>query len=508
MATVTKSKKMLRANITENILSPPHDSQPNPNDNPSTSNPSTSNPSTSNPSSEQPVVIISDCEEEMDDTSNDTTTQQEVPLSASSSRSTRPKRTPRNTVDSPSVTNSLTNYLDRPRYTTDADAKFIKSVHVAVGGLSGNITREIKRDTLIALSIADSMYSEIVLLRKRLMTATKRKSAVLDQDDDEIMDIGNMDNDVTGSNIREEMNEMKLAINKLTALVQNNINLATTTPQRPAPQQQLQKTFSEVIKQHSANKTPIHRTIVSIPGNENSEATQQMLTTKIVPVNEGINIVESRKLSKGKVAIDFTSPESQQKFEDKVAATPELVHETPRILYPMMIIKGAPARIEKEQLPNMIKPFNHLISEFINKNNLKIEQEIEPVYARQNRKPGLRNFAIRVNPKLRDIIVDKMHNKIIIDYQTTHIEDMTPVMQCYKCYGYNHKISECQVPDQMCLHCGDFHSFNQCPRKSSPAICLNCIRSNITNATSHNSVNRECPVHIRLLSRVINKIQY
>ncbi|KAH9528787.1 hypothetical protein DERF_002701 [Dermatophagoides farinae] len=346
------------------------------------------------------VVIISDCEEEMDDTSNDTTTQQEVPLSASSSRSTRPKRTPRNTVDSPSVTNSLTNYLDRPRYTTDADAKFIKSVHVAVGGLSGNITREIKRDTLIALSIADSMYSEIVLLRKRLMTATKRKSAVLDQDDDEIMDIGNTDNNETGLNIREEMNEMKLAINKLTALVQNNINLATTTPQRSAPQQQLQKTFSEVIKQHSANKTPIHRTIVSIPGNENSEATQQMLTTKIVPVNEGINIVESRKLSKGKVAIDFTSPESQQKFEDKVAATPELVHETPRILYPMMIIKGAPARIEKEQLPNMIKTFNHLICEFINKNNLKTEQEIEPVYARQNRKPGLRNFAIRVNPKL------------------------------------------------------------------------------------------------------------
>ncbi|KAH7638738.1 hypothetical protein HUG17_2771 [Dermatophagoides farinae] len=209
-----------------------------------------------------------------------------------------------------------------------------------------------------------------------------------------------------------------------------------------------------------------------------------------------------------KVAIDFTSPESQQKFEDKVAATPELVHETPRILYPMMIIKGAPARIEKEQLPNMIKTFNHLICEFINKNNLKTEQEIEPVYARQNRKPGLRNFAIRVNPKLRDIIVDKMHNKIIIDYQTTHIEDMTPVMQCYKCYGYNHKISECQVPDQMCLHCGDFHSFNQCTRKSSPAVCLNCIRSNITNATSHNSVNRECPVHIRLLSRVINKIQY
>ncbi|KAH9526781.1 hypothetical protein DERF_000843 [Dermatophagoides farinae] len=43
---------------------------------------------------------------------------------------------------------------------------------------------------------------------------------------------------------------------------------------------------------------------------------------KLYPVNEGINIVDSRKLSKGKVAIDFTSPESLHKFEEKLPLHP------------------------------------------------------------------------------------------------------------------------------------------------------------------------------------------
>ncbi|KAH9506246.1 hypothetical protein DERF_010988 [Dermatophagoides farinae] len=127
-------------------------------------------------------------------------------------------------------------------------------------------------------------------------------------------------------------------------LVQNNINLASTSTPRPSKQQQPQKTFSEVIN----NIQQIRRQFIAqsfpFPAMR-TQKTQQMLTTRIVPVNEGINIVDSRKLSKGKVAIDFTSPES------------------------------ASSRIEKEQLPNMIKPFNHLISDFITKNNLNIENE-------------------------------------------------------------------------------------------------------------------------------------
>lgn len=118
------------------------------------------------------------------------------------------------------------------------------------------------------------------------------------------------------------------------------------------------------------------------------------------------------------------------------------------------------AASKKEQLLSMIWSFNHLISNFISKNNLNIEHEIEPIYSRQNRKPRLRNSAVCVNPKLQDIIIQQMRNKIIIDCQTTHIKDMTLMMQCYKCYGYNHKIGYCHVPDQMCFHCGEYHNFN------------------------------------------------
>ncbi|KAH7641098.1 hypothetical protein HUG17_8567 [Dermatophagoides farinae] len=354
-----------------------------------------------------PITIFDDSESELDNMRDQTSKQKEKPKNPPPSRLPHITRTHRT---EPSVEEMITDPIcninkastssnlqswERPKYTTDADAKFINTTYKMVNGLAGNLKTEHKRDVLKSLSIAEAMYKEVLILRKRLAESIKRKRDVLEESDIDIMEFDNIDSSATEpTNFKKEINEMKSAISKLTMLVQNNINLASTsTPQRPPAQQQPQKTFSEVIKQHSANQTPIHRTIVSIPGNEDSETTRQVLTTRIVPVNEGINIVDSRKLSKGKVAIDFTSPESLHKFEEKIASTSELTHEPPRIMNPMMIIKGASSRIEKEQLPNMIKPFNHLISDFITKNNLNIENEIQPVYVRPNRKPGLRNFA-------------------------------------------------------------------------------------------------------------------
>ena len=97
-----------------------------------------------------------------------------------------------------------------------------------------NLKSEHKRNVLKSLSIAESMYKEILLLRKRLTEETKRKRDILEEGDVDIMEFDNNDNSPTEpTNIRSEINEMKNAISKLTKIVQNNIGASTSTSQRP-----------------------------------------------------------------------------------------------------------------------------------------------------------------------------------------------------------------------------------------------------------------------------------
>ncbi|KAH9506253.1 hypothetical protein DERF_010995 [Dermatophagoides farinae] len=331
-----------------------------------------------------PITIFDDSENELDNTRDQTSKQKEKPKNPPPSRLpliTRSHRT--EPIDEEMITDPTvmsTKQVRAPLYNS-GNARNIPLMPMQNSStphtkwsmaLAGNLKTEHKRDVLKSLSIAEAMYKEVLILRKTIGRINKSergmssKKVILTS-----WNFDNIDSSATEpTNFKKEIIEMKSAISKLTMLVQNNINLASTSTPRPSSSTTPQKTFSEVIKQHSANKdaNPSHNRIHSLA--MRTLKTTHNLTTRIVPVNEGINIVDSRKLSKGKVAIDFTSPES------------------------------ASSRIEKEQLPNMIKPFNHLISDFITKNNLNIENEIQPVYVRPNRKPGSSQFCCTCKPEI------------------------------------------------------------------------------------------------------------
>ena len=192
-------------------------------------------------------------------------------------------------------------------------------------------------------------------------------------------------------------------------------------------------------------------------------------------------------------------------------ATKQLTTEPPRKLQPTIMLKGVRRDIDKESIPNMLLSFNYPITYYVETNKLDITKLVEIVSERKNfRSERLINYSISTDPKIRDIIINELNGKVILDYSLVHAEDLSPLRQCFRCLGYNHKAAVCQLKpeQQICFHCGLQHKFEECPNKSFSPTCVNCRKSGIKDNTQHNSVSKSCPIYNRMLQRVANKIQY
>ena len=51
--------------------------------------------------------------------------------------------------------------------------------------------------------------------------------------------------------------------------------------------------------------------------------------------------------------------------------------------------------------------------------------------------------------------------------------DSPRIVQCFKCFKFDHSSSNCNLRESKCSVCGEFHHYSECQRKDTP-VCLNC----------------------------------
>lgn len=83
------------------------------------------------------------------------------------------------------------------------------------------------------------------------------------------------------------------------------------------------------------------------------------------------------------------------------------------------------------------------------------------------------------------------------------------LMRCYKCLSFHHKANECKNP-VACSNCGECHKYTDC---TSVAVArINCINTNkkfkLNLDIEHNALDKKCPVFIRKVEILKNKIKY
>ncbi|CAK1549482.1 unnamed protein product [Leptosia nina] len=216
-------------------------------------------------------------------------------------------------------------------------------------------------------------------------------------------------------------------------------------------------------------------------------------------------------VANGKLRVEFDRPEQLEVAMRKIGeSNPEIQAEVSRKLRPMFIVKGVSSDISATDLKYIIINQNENI-----KANIRNEADIEFKFKRPNRNSNLYNAVFVSAPYLWRHVVQSL--KLNVDHQRVHVEDFTPLLQCFKCLKFGHTRKFCKTEETHCSHCADSnHEFKDCPVKkdSHKLTCYNCKlyykdkNSESKGPLDHGAASDACPRKQFMVGRTKSKVDY
>ena len=126
------------------------------------------------------------------------------------------------------------------------------------------------------------------------------------------------------------------------------------------------------------------------------------------------------------------------------------------------------------------------------------------------------NAVLKVSPDVREVIM--LNKRIYVDLESHVVSDCFHAEQCYHCQGYGHRSNSDNCPrknsDPVCFFCTGSHRSSTCrhKRNKNKQKCSNCAKSNSHDikmrANTHNANSKQCPVYLKEIEKVKNKICY
>lgn len=216
-------------------------------------------------------------------------------------------------------------------------------------------------------------------------------------------------------------------------------------------------------------------------------------------------------VSNNKLRVEFDNPTHLETTLKKIGEShPEISAEVSKKLKPMFIIKGVSNDISPETLKELIINQNDSVN-----NLIKNEDDLIFKFKRPNKNEQLYNAVFLAAPYLWRVIVNLL--KLNVDHQRIHVEEFTPLLQCYRCLKFGHTRKFCKSDETICSHCSDSkHEFKDCPHRKdkSKVSCHNCKIYNKKGSTEsaeksdHSAVSDSCPRKLFMIGRTRSRIDY
>lgn len=270
------------------------------------------------------------------------------------------------------------------------------------------------------------------------------------------------------------------AIEKIGADLQDVKNKMDQYAIPQTPRIQSYAAAASLIKATSTGNDTNKKTLPAIiiepsePGKKGEE-TLSDIRAKIPFRNLKIAPVKISVLSKGKIKMDFPNAEQRDAVLQKCENLASIKASAAKHMNPKMYLKGIPLSTGKEELTTVIKEQNDL------------QQDIRLCYLKRNkRNNNLYNAVVEVPPETRLNFLAK--GRINVDHLKVHVEDFSPLTQCFKCLGFGHSASKCTEQENSCSHCGKSgHKANECPDRKDDrtAQCKNCHKYNSAGYNTH-----------------------
>lgn len=124
----------------------------------------------------------------------------------------------------------------------------------------------------------------------------------------------------------------------------------------------------------------------------------------------------------------------------------------------MVILKGIHKDVSHDELADIIHYQNELVRSAGSREELKFK------FKKPNRNGNLYNAVFITTPSIFKAMIHS--EKINIDHQRIHLEEFSPLLQCFKCLQFRHTRARCSSSDVICTHCASTeHTFKDCPVK-------------------------------------------
>ena len=183
--------------------------------------------------------------------------------------------------------------------------------------------------------------------------------------------------------------------------------------------------------------------------------------------------LRTKPLAQNKVRVEFNSESQRDIVINELSATTTIKAESARRIRPLIILKGIPVEILKEDIVGVIARQNPSLG-------IKSTDDAKLRFARNNRSPTLYNAVIEVYPSVRKAIFEHQDARIHVSHLRVRAAGYIAYTQCYKCLQFGHTSAKCTSELSVCSHCAsDGHKYAECPSKADPskAKCRNCANT-------------------------------
>lgn len=291
----------------------------------------------------------------------------------------------------------------------------------------------------------------------------------------------------------EQRNTVRLlqtAVEELQIRIKEGTELARGK-ERPLIQAQKRQTYALVVESTKKGTT--------------AEEVTKKLKAAVKPAEIGVRIESIREGHGSKILLKCRDEISVQKIKERMRGEcKEISIRSPEPLKAVIAINGVDEEECKEGLVGRMIAQNPGLASLTPEGSN--ESEIIKVvrYAKMGVNKNTRRVFLMVNAEARKRLSELEY--IYIGYKKVKVLDSTPLLQCYRCLGFNHMSKNCRN-EERCMYCADGHRSSECTIKNEREKfkCYNCREYLGVKECNHRASSWECEYYKRMQVNVENR---
>ncbi|XP_052750082.1 uncharacterized protein LOC128200503 [Galleria mellonella] len=307
-----------------------------------------------------------------------------------------------------------------------------------------------------------------------------------------------LDAEVALNEIKEQIKEVRTKVQENAKAISNRAELQNAKkPTIPSTANSVPVSESKPANQANKNKPrrpssyaealskPNYAVLIeSADPRKTSEDVINHVKQNVNVIDLGIGVNRVTKIKNQKVIMACGSQEERSALQEAIRQKcTQISARSTRDRLPQIRLVGVINSLTDAEIEKAVTSQNrHLLG------SLPPNSQVKVLRRTKGRTQEVKNAILEVSPSIWKAAQGQ---KLHIGLQLVPAVDQSPLIQCYKCMGYNHRAAECNEKIR-CGHCAQEHDTRACPNRNLTPQCCNCKKAK-RDLEPHPAYSQDCP---------------